>query len=416
MRVRSTSPDFWRGQTFDQWDGRTWTQSDDKPKAVSGLSPLDIPRTVGDDVAGGGQELVQTFYLEAVGPNTIFNAYRASELYFPITGVFQLSDGTLRAGVDLEEGAVYTVISTRQGVTEDRLRVSDRFRPNSQVLDRYTTLPAATERVRQLAKDVTADAPTTYDKVRALEAWMGENTQYSLDTPPLPDGADAVDQFLFVDRVGFCEQIGSSLVVMLRSLGIPARLAVGYAPGNRNPFTGMYEVHADDAHAWAEVYFPGVGWQGFDPTAFVPFAGDAGAGRAGAGLFTYLGQHLPRPPLWLFQSVGAVLVVGLLLVAMAIVIGMWRGRRRRRRDRTWLDEWMEKLELEGANRGRPRRSSETVREYVGILRRSVIPDPRLTEVAATFEEEQFSGGGASMDRRRRAEEALMTLVGSGRGP
>ena len=72
--------------------------------------------------------------------------------------------------------------------------------------------------------------------------------------------------------------------------------------------------------------------------------------------------------------------------------------------------------MEGANRGRPRRSSETVREYVGILRRSVIPDPRLTEVAATFEEEQFSGGGASMDRRRRAEEALMTLVGSGRGP
>ena len=68
---------------------------------------------------------------------------------------------------------------------------------------------------------------------------------------------DAVDQFLFVDKEGFCEQIGTSLVVMLRSLGIPARLVVGYAAGERNPFTGLYEVRGKDAHAWAEVYFPG---------------------------------------------------------------------------------------------------------------------------------------------------------------
>ena len=62
---------------------------------------------------------------------------------------------------------------------------------------------------------------------------------------------------------------------MLRELGIPARLAVGYTPGERNPFTGLYEVKASDAHAWAEVYFPGIGWQGFDPTAKVPLAGES---------------------------------------------------------------------------------------------------------------------------------------------
>ena len=99
---------------------------------------------------------------------------------------------------------------------------------------------------------------------------MGGHTSYSIDTPPLPAGADAVDTFLFDQQVGFCEQIASALVVMLRTLGVPARLGVGYASGDRNPFTGLYEVKASDAHAWTEVFFPGHGWLTFDPTANVP--------------------------------------------------------------------------------------------------------------------------------------------------
>ena len=86
-------------------------------------------------------------------------------------------------------------------------------------------------RVAQLAHDVAGDEPTTYDRIQALERWMGANTSYTLDIPPLPEGADAVEQFLFVDRRGYCEQIATSLAVMLRSLGVPARLGVGYAPG-----------------------------------------------------------------------------------------------------------------------------------------------------------------------------------------
>ena len=126
---------------------------------------------------------------------------------------------------------------------------------------------------------------------------MGAHTKYTLDIPPLPRGEDAVDRFLFVDRRGFCEQIGTSLVVMLRSLGIPARLAVGYATGERNPFTGLYEVRAKDAHAWAEVYFPGVGWQAFDPTAHVPLAGDSTIDGAGTGALAYLQCPHRRPGL-----------------------------------------------------------------------------------------------------------------------
>jgi hypothetical protein len=77
---------------------------------------------------------------------------------------------------------------------------------------------------------------------------------------------DAVEYFLFEQRRGYCEQFSSSLAVMARSLGIPARVATGYAPGEYNPFTGYYDVRASDAHAWVEVYFPGYGWSTFDPT------------------------------------------------------------------------------------------------------------------------------------------------------
>ncbi len=83
--------------------------------------------------------------------------------------------------------------------------------------------------------DHRAGDTTTYDKVESLIAWIGPHTRYSTDIPPLPAGADTVDEFLFGNRVGFCEQISTSLAVMLRSLGIPAREAVGYVPGPLQP-------------------------------------------------------------------------------------------------------------------------------------------------------------------------------------
>ena len=108
----------------------------------------------------------------------------------------------------------------------------------------------------------------------AIEDWMGAHTEYSLNAPLSPPGVDVVDDFLFRSKLGWCEQIASSLVVLARSVGIPARLATGFAPGERDALTGRFVVRERDAHAWAEIYFAGIGWQGFDPTASVPLAGD----------------------------------------------------------------------------------------------------------------------------------------------
>jgi hypothetical protein len=333
----------------------------------------------------------------------VFGAYAPSELWFPDNTVFVLSDGTIRAGVQLGAGAVYTVVSRRPAVTGDLLRAADGGAVPEAIAQRYAAEPAATERVRRLARTITAAAPTAYDKVRALEAWMGEHTRYSLDTPPLPSGADAVDQFLFVDRVGFCEQIGTSLVVMLRSLGIPVRLAAGYAPGERNPFTGLYEVRAKDAHVWAEVWFPGVGWQGFDPTASVPLSGEAGQVTAGAGLWSYLSRRLPHP--------APAPLAAVAVIAVAAWAVLQRARRRRiERETPWARRYLQRLEAEGASRGRPRRPNETAAAYAAALARGVLPERGLADAAAVLDTEAYAPHDASDDDRLRAEEALAGAV------
>jgi hypothetical protein len=229
-----------------------------------------------------------------------------------------------------------------------------------------------------------------------------------LDIPPLPKGKDAVDQFLFVDQRGFCEQIGTSLVVMLRSLGIPARLAVGYAAGERNPFTGLYEVRAKDAHAWAEVYFPGVGWQAFDPTAQVPLAGDSAIDAAGVGAMSYLSARIDLPG-WLPMAVGVVgLAIGIGFLVRLVL--RRRGRRAERAEPSWAATRLAQLERLGAKRGRARSPGETTPEYAQAL---ACIDPfatdQLLEVGRVIDALMFSARPATVDARDVVDEILSDL-------
>jgi len=188
--------------------------------------------------------------------------------------------------------------------------------------------------------------------VESLIAWIGAHTRYSTDIPPLRPGQDTVDQFLFGNRVGFCEQISTSLAVMLRSLGIPAREAVGYVPGSYNPVTDLYEVRADDAHAWVQVWFPGYGWQSFDPTAVVPLANPA----PGAAALGDVGAALQRVPLLPTAAV-------VLTAALAAALVRWR----RTRPRTWTERIARSAERAGRRAGRPRQPSETLVHYADVL-------------------------------------------------
>ena len=251
-----------------------------------------------------------------------------------------------------------------------------------------------------------------YDKVRALERWIGANTTYSLDIPALPDGADAVEQFLFVDRQGFCEQIATSLVVMLRSLGIPARLAVGYTPGERDPFTGLYQVRAKDAHAWAEVYFPKLGWQAFDPTVDVPLSGDSDRPATGSQVLSFLSGRLPDVPGWAPSAALAAMPVVVAAGTFALGAGQWRRRRRRLRSRSWATACIDRLEAAGAKHGRPRERWETTREYAAALSASAIGDPRLPAAVAVLDAKQFSDQPVTEVDRLMAEAVVAWTAGA----
>ena len=409
MRVRASRPDFWRGQTFDTWDGRTWTVSRPRPVArIRGDAPFVMPVDVREYPFLGDSEFVQTYYVRNAGPNMVFAANVATEVYFEADSLSVLADGAIRAPVSVGDGGVYTVISRRPPSSEASLRLAPRVVVDAlpPPVRRYAGEPVITDRVRNLALSVTAGLTNSYDMVRALEDWMGANTSYTLDIPRPPRGADAVDQFLFVDKKGFCEQIGSALVIMLRSLGIPARLAVGYAAGERNPFTGLFEVRASDAHSWAEVWFPGIGWQGFDPTAKVPLAGDQSFVSAGAGASKYISLHLPKlPKSTPLFGVGFIVLAGLLVGGRRFLADA--AAKKAAAAAPWAERFTVRLETEGRARGRPRDPAETVREYASALATGVLPDPRLRSAASAVEIERFAGV-AVPDHEREAAEAALT--------
>ena len=202
--------------------------------------------------------------------------------------------GSIRSPILLDEGMVYSVVSDVP-VTDARLLRwahplgADRGRSD------VPAAPAGPSRARGRAWRVGSPpaSPPQYDRVEAVQSWIRANTKYDLDVPRDPAGVDAVDHFLFVTRTGFCEQIATSLAIMLRTLGIQTRLVTGYGPGERNPLTGYFEVRQSDAHAWVEVFYPGIGWVPYDPTFGVPEAAPHGSSRfIGGEVLAAMGRFL----------------------------------------------------------------------------------------------------------------------------
>jgi hypothetical protein len=130
----------------------------------------------------------------------------------------------------------------------------------------YLGTPGLDPRVAALAKRLTANEPVPMDRARRIEEHLrGKDYSYTLDLPKQVP-ADPVAYFLFERRRGHCEYFASSMALMLRTIGIPSRLATGFQSGTFNPLTGWYLVRGTDAHAWVEAFFPGHGWVTFDPT------------------------------------------------------------------------------------------------------------------------------------------------------
>ena len=377
MQVRAQRPTYWVGETFDTWQGQSWSESQPVPRRpLRESSPFILPIPLGD--VPFGQSDLQTFYVSSATANLVFHAESANEVWFPSGKLYVAGDGTIVSPLGLGTGSVYTVDSQVSTASPAQLRADDNLLSLApSTLRQEEQLPHPYPRVQALARSVTAHDTTTYDKVQSLIHWIGAHTHYSENIPPLPAGADTVDEFLFGNRVGFCEQISTSLAVMLRSLGIPAREAVGYVPGSFNPITDLYQVHANDAHAWVQVWFPGYGWQDFDPTAVVPVTPPSPGATALRAVGSALGRIPPVPV--------AAVVVG---AGLVVVFVRWR----RARPATWAERVTRSAERAGRRAGRPRRPSETLAEYAGRLDGLGAPeDATWSRLASSVEASAYGG-------------------------
>jgi transglutaminase-like putative cysteine protease len=364
MRVTARRPAFWRTATFDLWSGRAWARSDGQASLVQGR-PGRVETDPFDLAATGGVPFRQHIRLEA-GYAELFPAAATPVSVDAAIAVAQWPDGTLAPALGaVGDGASYDVVSRQLPVTEAGLRAATGPVPAA-VTARYAGTTVATDRVRALATQLARGAPTELAKVEAIEAWMGSHTRYSQDAPLAPTDVDVVDDFLFESRLGWCEQIASSLTVLLRLQGVPARLATGFVPGRWDPITRSFEVLESDAHAWTEVWFPRLGWVPFDPTASVPLSGEATSTTQLAGF-------------WWAYADRILLVVAVVAAVLGPlgrgVASLWRllTRRRPRREVApgrgvpWIAGLERRIERAGARQGRPRAPAETLTAYAAAL-------------------------------------------------
>jgi len=179
-------------------------------------------------------------------------------------------------------------------VADEQSLRAERYGYPNWVRQRFLDLPPdIPSRVKELALQLTASAPTPYDRVRAIEQYL-RAIPYTLDIPYPPQDQDLVDYFLFDLRKGYCDYYASAMVVLSRAAGVPSRFVIGYANGTYDLKSERFLVTEADAHAWVEVYFPGAGWVPFEPTAGRPPLSKSTVTESNLEVSSIIPEEMPR--------------------------------------------------------------------------------------------------------------------------
>ncbi len=187
----------------------------------------------------------------------------------PLSASIPVELAMVVARQSLQRGESYVMRSSIPVVSQTQLRADAASYP-AYISERYLQLPETVpQRVFDLAEQVAAGSTNAYDAAKSIETFLRGYAYNDQISGPEP-GQDGVDYFLFEERQGYCNYYASAMAVMLRHLGIPARIASGYATGEFIADAGVYRVRNRDAHTWVEVFFPTYGWVEFEPTASEP--------------------------------------------------------------------------------------------------------------------------------------------------
>ncbi len=263
--IVSERPSYWRMNAYDTYESWGWTNS------LASRISLEANTPWTDSVTPSNQETMQYAVVTGVRTDVLFT-----------NGGFISSDVPVRLNIDmgkdvlsivtmrmLESGERYIVTTYVSMPTESELSEAIGSYP-SDVKSTYLQLPADfPEDIRLLSENITREAATPFTKVKAILTYLAQYT-YRLEVDTAPEGVDNVEYFLFTQKSGYCLHFASAAACMLRSVGVPTRLAVGYLPGDAGKTSGQYLIRDKYYHAWPQVYFSGYGWVDVEATPAGP--------------------------------------------------------------------------------------------------------------------------------------------------
>ncbi|MCS7201322.1 MAG: transglutaminaseTgpA domain-containing protein [Dictyoglomus sp.] len=265
FRVLTSFPTYHRGLAFDTYNGFGWYQS--LEEEVDTITTDFQPFQITENPLPEERLFRSTYFIEKDTGNIIFIPQGTQRLYFPAPFIYKDAEGGVRSPFEIPKNLIYTSFYSDTSIRSAKILLKAKI-PDKTKFNRYLQLPNISPKIKTLVLDITKNYKTPWEKILAIEKFLEENYPYSLDIPPLKDNVDAVEDFLFITKKGYCEQFATAFAIMSRIIGIPSRFITGFSPGELNPWTGMYEVRMKNAHAWVEIYLEPIGWIPIDPTPF----------------------------------------------------------------------------------------------------------------------------------------------------
>lgn len=272
--VEAEKRQYWKVEHKDFYTGKGWELSVDESKLVYFDREVPSAEVFSNRAEEGKMGFVRS-YADAshlIYPSGIHSFYADEAIHFALDPELEKFFSIQATNfVKLDQYMIryyppkYSIKQLMESPGETEL--------SGEFLARYTQLPEELpERVKNLAHEISGSEESWYRKAKAIESYLkGPEFTYEQEDVPIPgDGVDYVDQFLFETRRGYCDNFSTSMVVLLRAAGIPARWAKGYSGGDFKGYdeSGMekYAITNNHAHSWVEVFFSGVGWVPFEPT------------------------------------------------------------------------------------------------------------------------------------------------------
>jgi transglutaminase-like putative cysteine protease len=274
---------YWRSTVYDAYDFSSWKWKHIRTVRAYTDEP-GLRFNIGATYEGARKEVKQTFTMLLRASNLVHAAPQPVEMGLAVEAeldcVEDLGRGcvndyepadvaVIEARKTLRTGDQYTITSSISVASASVLRSAGVAYPDWVLRLYLQGASGVSPSVRDWAAQIInqANAQNPYDQAKAIEHWLRISIQYNESIPAPPRGRDPIEWFLFEQREGYCNYYATAMVLMLRSQGIPARMAAGFAQGTWDDDAHAFLVRERDAHTWVEVYFPGYGWVEFEPTA-----------------------------------------------------------------------------------------------------------------------------------------------------